>query len=661
MKSISLFLKPGAPQWQAALVGLAILAGIDYYGVAWTALLLLAWAAWVIWPRLGSGVPVAGGPLPAVAGIWLAWLVALAWLSDTPYLSWFYAWTLAGLPIALLAWQLVREPDATWRWIEKGLWAGATVGAVQGIWQVVSGESPRAHGPLIDPNAYAGALNLIFFPLAAAFLARDGDRESRGLAWLQGGILMLLALAFFSANSRGGMIAWLLGMGVLLYALRGRPRFRSRAALLLGMWAVAAGVMYAQTAYNLAQVASFQDESVSAREYLWRSTWMMIQASPWLGTGLGTWSLHYPVYRDQREWSTTGYYAHNDYLQLLAEGGPLTLAILLAFLALVAYRLWRVVRQAEATATGAEATGLLVGVLVVAAHAFVNFIFYHAFISILCGLYVGRAIQLGQGGGDGRVRIVAVATVLSRKLVIGTVLLVLALQLLLHEAARLLNCNHPVISAIHRVHPAFTEYEVARFIHAVRPQEPIPRNIVLQYMAEGIGEAALLGPEMPRAVLNETLEAYDQARKSAVNRTQLGAEEAMLLIRYRRLLPEGEALRRAEEIAFQTLKLDPRHAESILALAEVRFARNDTAQGLNMLAQTIPHIFSMRDRRLLEVVYVQRLLAPARYPALEALEKALRKMPSIGVRGGSDAAFFDRVEKSMQDALRQAGRLQQVP
>ncbi|MCA1977735.1 MAG: O-antigen ligase family protein [Thiobacillus sp.] len=662
MKRAAIFLKPDVRQSQAAMIGLAILAGIDYYAVAWTALILLAWVAWVVWPRLASGVPFVHGYLPAVAGFWLVWLVAHVWISDTPYLSWFYAWTLAGLPIALLAWQFVREPEGTWRWIERGLWAGATIGAIQGIWQIASGESVRAHGPLVDPNAYAGALNLIFFPLAAAFLARDDSRKSHRGVWIQAGILFLLALAFFSANSRGGMIAWLMGLCVLLFALRKRPGFWFRAMLLLTMWAVAAGIMYLYTAYNLLQVASFQDESVSARVYLWRSSWMMIQANPWLGTGLGTWSLHYPAFRDHREWSTAGYYAHNDYLQLLAETGPLTLVILFSFLMLVVHKLWKLARQAEGGQADAEAIGLLVGVLAVATHAFVNFIFYHAFISILCGLYVGRSLQLCNGMSGVRLRIIPVATALSRKMIIGTVFFVLVLQLLLHEAARLLNCDHPVISAIHRIYPSFTELEAARFIHAMRPQEPIPRNIVLRYMSESIADAALLGPDMPKAVLIESIEAYSHARKSAVNRTQLGAEQAMLLIRHRGLLPTGEALQRAEEVVFQTLKLDPRHAESILALAEIQFARGETVKGLNILVQAIPHIFSMRDRRLLEVVYLQRLLAPAKYPALDSLEKKLRQMPSV-VFGSesSDAVFFAKAEKTMYEVLRQSGRMEQVP
>src|SRR5512143_2403911 len=116
MTPASLSIRPGAARVHAVFAGLAILAGINYFGVGWTGLALLAWAVWTIWPSLKDGVPLVLGALPAVAALWLAWLVMLVWLSDTPYLSGFYCWTLAGLPIALLVWQFVRAPDEAWPW-----------------------------------------------------------------------------------------------------------------------------------------------------------------------------------------------------------------------------------------------------------------------------------------------------------------------------------------------------------------------------------------------------------------------------------------------------------------------------------------------------------------------------------------------------------------
>lgn len=640
----------------AGVISLAILAGINYFGVSLTGAALLSWASLAYWPKLKQGIPHLPGWLPAWALAWLIWLVVLVWISGTPYSSWFFFWTLSGLPIALLAWQALDQPDTVWGWLRKGLWLGATVFSVSGIWQVASSEAVRAHGPLIDPNAYAGALNLLWFPLAARFMAVDLRQTSHLSSFAKASVLLLLGLAFFAANSRGALLSWLLVAPLLLWFNRRSPQFKSKATLLLGLWVLAFGVMQLVTSYNLAQAAAFSDDSLAARWLLWRSTWSMIQIHPWFGSGLGTWSLFYPAFRDNREWGTTGYYAHNDYLQFAAEGGLVTLVLFLAGMVLVARLLWRQLKLKHKQPAQIEAIGLLLGVAAISLHAAVNFIFYHAFISIITGLFIGRAWQVSAGAEHMRIISIPAISAGSRKLLAGLLIAVAGSQLLLHGAAGLLNCNHPVMTALHRAYPKINEYEVAKLLHAIRPNEPIPQNLVLRYMAQGVNEAGLFGKDTQRAVLLETAETYDTARKHASNRTQLGAEEAALLIEHRKLLPAGEALQRAEKIALATLKIDPRHAESILALAETQFAQGRKAAGLNILAQAVPQLFSIRDRRLLEVVYVKHWLAPATNPELDKMEQALRKIAPYTVDGkGSDnPALYDQVNKKLREIMREA-------
>ena len=77
----------------------------------------------------------------------------------------------------------------------------------------------------------------------------------------------------------------------------------------------------------------------------------MIGEHPLLGTGLGTWSYILCAFPPRSEWSTTGYYAHNDYLQLAAEGGLLTLVLLFAGLILIAGLFLRLARQGRMSQT----------------------------------------------------------------------------------------------------------------------------------------------------------------------------------------------------------------------------------------------------------------------------------------------------------------------
>ena len=641
----------------AFVISLSIVAGVNYFGVSWTGTFLLAWAILACWPKLKQGIPWVSGSLPAWALTWLIWLVMLVWVSHTPYSSWFYFWTLSGLPIALLAWQLLDQPDMVWALLRKGLWLGAAVFSLLGTWQVLGGEVVRAHGPMADPNAYAAALNLLWFPLAARFLSVDWQETSRLSSFARGVVLLSIGLAFFSANSRGAMLSWLLVVPSLFWFNRRCTQFKGKAFLLLGLWALAFGLMKLVTNYNFAQAAAFSSSSFAARWLIWRSTWSMIEAHPWLGSGLGTWSLFYPAFRDNREWNTSGYYAHNDYLQFAAEGGVTTLVLFLVGMILVIRLLWRLLKREEKQTAQVEAIGLLLGVAAISVHAFVNFIFYHAFINIVAGLFIGRALQVS--AGEERFRIIPLQSVSSgtRKLIAGLLVAIAGGQLLLHGLAGMLNSNNLAINALHRVYPAMTEDELARLIHAIRPNELAPQNLLLHNMTEAINMAGLFGKDSQRAVLIETEKAYDIAREHASNRTQLGAEEAMMLIENRKLLPEGEALKRAERIAIDNLRIDPRHAESILALAEVQFAQGHKGAGQSILAQAIPLLFRIRDRRLLEVVYVKHWLAPATNPELDKMEQALRKIQPYTVEGkGSDnLVLYDQVDKKLREIIRGAG------
>ena len=124
----------------AGLIAACVVAGIIYFGVALTAELLLAWTVLTAWPVLQRGLPRLPGGLTAWACAWLICLGAIAWHTEVPYTSWFYFWTLAGLPLSILVWQLQSDPDRVWAWLRQGIWLGAAVFASWGIAQVASGE-----------------------------------------------------------------------------------------------------------------------------------------------------------------------------------------------------------------------------------------------------------------------------------------------------------------------------------------------------------------------------------------------------------------------------------------------------------------------------------------------------------------------------------------
>ena len=645
----------------ASLITLSVMAGMYYFGVALTGELLLVWTALAAWPLLRQGMPTLPGSVPIWAFAWLGCLALVAWHTAIPYASWFVFWTLAGLPLGILVWQLQAEPDRVWGWLRLFLWVGAAIFALWGVGQIIAGTDARAHGPLVDPNGYAGAINLFWFALAARFLTVESSALPRWQFLAMLGILTLLALAFFGAASRGATLAWFISIPFLLWLVRLRPDFKRKTSILLLTWLLGFGLMQALSAYHLlnysAQAFTGADSSVNARLLIWQATLSMIQQHPLLGTGLGTWLYIYPRFRPDEEWGTTGFYAHNDYLQLAAEGGLVALTLFLVGLGLMAALLRRLNKTTSANeADKIEAASLLVGVMAVSVHAIVNFIFYYAFISILAGVFIGRAWQIYKG----RQRLVVIGlpviSIELRKLLMGLAMVVAGVPLLLHQAAGLLNCDHPFVNALQRVSPAVNEYQLAKAINFLRPNEPIPQNIILKTLAQTVDQASSFGEPIQRAVLTETLEAYDSMTEQATMRTRMLADEAMLLVEYRTLLPEGQAITRAKQLALASLKLDPRHAESIIALAETQFAQGNKASGLNILAKALPHVFRIRDQRLLEVAYVKYDLAPTRTAELDDMDRDLRKISPYTVdgKGGDDPVLYAHVAQRLAEITRKA-------
>ena len=120
----------------------------------------------------------------------------------------------------------------------------------------------------------------------------------------------------------------------------------------------------------------FQDErSLLSRLAAWRNGWDVVRDFPFFGTGLNTYSDAMLFYQ-QRNPGVHLAQAHNDYLQVLAEGGllvviPATLAVML--LALVIRRNLRAARP-EARGYWTR-TGAAVGLLAIAVQEVFEFSF----------------------------------------------------------------------------------------------------------------------------------------------------------------------------------------------------------------------------------------------------------------------------------------------
>jgi hypothetical protein len=181
-------------------------------------------------------------------------------------------------------------------------------------------------------------------------------------AWLAISICLMSA-ALLVSLSRSGLMGFTVGLGSLAVLSRGRTNTRGRLWLAAGLVVV---VAVAATYVNIGALTARLDEAVTqgiaGRSAIWHETWPMVRDFWRTGVGVGSYERGMLVYQQSPRDLIWFNHAHNEYLQLAAEGGVLLgVPILVAVLSMV----WIVARRLREEASAAywlragAASGLL--------------------------------------------------------------------------------------------------------------------------------------------------------------------------------------------------------------------------------------------------------------------------------------------------------------
>lgn len=330
-------------------------------------------AAWV-W-LLGRPTTLNWHGLLAIPGLWMVYaLGSMAWSHS--YLAGVEAarWAVLGLLLWVglqglrpvnamrLVWGIHVGAVAASAWTAAQFWADLT-------W--FNQAAPPA-STFVNRNFYA-EYAICALPFSVLALA-----QLRTARWRQ---LMALSLGFnlvalMMTGTRSALGALLLVTPLLMYVLwRYRTQLAwpqwSRASLLsvwlvLGLSLVALGGIPSghpesagytaltrswQRAASMTEGTVYKEGSFAYRSMMWKGSARMLLDKPWTGVGAGAWEVFIPFYQGPGADEEPDYYAHNEYLQLLAEYGlPVgggSLAVLLAYLLLAARNTWRVSVDAE--------------------------------------------------------------------------------------------------------------------------------------------------------------------------------------------------------------------------------------------------------------------------------------------------------------------------
>ena len=264
--------------------------------------------------------------------------------------------------------------DLTWRFVDKrwlAVWPIVAIGALEaalGLFQNFGrGVDQLRWGTYVNHNHYAGFLEMAL-PFAVVYpVALWRRTRSRGLAgtapalaacgvWALAGLIFAAIVFSFSRMGFIATLASLFVMAALAFGTRqlswaARSSKRQIGTVSLAAALVLAGFVFLPPDKLIARFVQLvsTDPTGGGRAQLWAETIPMIRAYPVFGCGLGGYETAFMRFKVSAPLVTDDF-AHNDYLQLLAELG-------LAGFAIGAAMAFSVVRTAVRNAVGSRDPG----------------------------------------------------------------------------------------------------------------------------------------------------------------------------------------------------------------------------------------------------------------------------------------------------------------
>ena len=330
------------------------------------------------------------GQSPWVSGLLALTLAALVlsyqWSlsKDSSFLP---TWAIAMVPITFL---IVQELGV-WRSRLYALVSLAVLGfALLSLWQLVT-LNERAMLPLTDANNYGSFLYMTLIVWMYVYLRRcwEGGFSDWPLNIAAFVLALVMFTAVFATQSRTSAV--IVFAALAIFFLLALARRKSVVPVLL--FAVLAVVGYVVAASLVTTTNSFAAEKLAEgaayRGLLYAAALDVYQAHPFTGAGIFVFPLLYRGLRSPLDQATAGEFVHNDYLQFLAEGGPLLFAALVIFAGATLWRFIAAGLQMLPSGRGSlpDANfGFVLALGAVLAHALVNFVMFTPVLAFLVGM-----------------------------------------------------------------------------------------------------------------------------------------------------------------------------------------------------------------------------------------------------------------------------------
>lgn len=623
-----------------------IVSAFSYVDSALTGLLLIL-AALISCRSIFSNHLLQGFSLTKQMLVYLFWLFVVALCSAIPNASMMNLAILAGLPVMYLVASNMENLSDSWKVLRIFFFILGVFLASWAVWQVAYHVGyGHAVGPLVDRNAFAALMNLLWFPATYLFLS-NMFCSKRWLTVLLGCGFFVISTALFATASRGAILTWLVLQPFLLWSIYNN--FKSKKYILITMsiviiaYASSSMFLHSNVADRTFQIGPStqtsqlsQDPSTNARLLMWQATLKIALDHPLVGTGWGTFVAYYPTYRSPLENTTSGVAAHNDYLQFAAEGGVIAMLLMFWILMSLLLQLKRSLKLSYQD-SGFESTTLILGTLAIFLQAAVNFIFCFAFMNIVAGIYLARVAHLIDSPRTIKIPHFDEVGLFVKRLLAGFVLLLVTTPFVMHLISQVcLTGVQSGMKVINLFAPKVTPYNIASLITAIRPQEGIAQEYLLQTAEQVLFNNTINGSEVVNSkydLLIETIKQFENARARSNNNPNMGVREVKMLIKFHAILGNNSAYDKAQQILNENLKIDPYHANSLIQMSRLQVAQGNRTAALQTLQYAESHIRTRRDQQLITVEELRQLAAPKLMPELDEIEDQLHMVRSDSETG----------------------------
>ncbi len=271
-------------------------------------------------------------------------------------------------------------------------------------------ENASPFGPWINPNQFAGFMEMMS-PLALGLFLFYRPRvrsdetlrakvvtfftmPGSNLYLFLGFAVSLMALSVFVSLCRGGILTITLSVFVFMLLYNMKKTKRGRVAVLAIVGCVVMAVSWFGWAAVIAEFnhgITRSGDIVDGRFDIWKDSLRIFRSFFLFGSGFGTYVDIFPSFR-----SFPGYdivdHAHNDYLELLTDGGIVGFGLAAWFVLAVLRHGWRMIRVRNDQYAVLLGIGVLTGIIAMLMHSVTDFNMHNGadglYFFFFCGLLV---------------------------------------------------------------------------------------------------------------------------------------------------------------------------------------------------------------------------------------------------------------------------------